>query len=350
MKIKMYGQVVISLLFFISILSIQCTPDAEKKINSGIELYNKEEVANAKEELESGLFAFSSKNTLDDNPKISIGYNVIYKRHEDSLIINYPIKVEINIDKNYKIIYYDPDSKRLVLSNGIDINIYNNEGLLTKVIATSIDDKNKVKSVILINDKLLYFREKRVYVYDYATNNHKLLTKERFFCPVKGSYYIIKFHKTKSAIAIIIGMAGVYNMSVLDTIDSSILLKNHRISSSKLLFNDDNIYYITGKTGKWTLRKISIRSKKRTKLLEFDDLLDVEFSDAGFLYENRNGLWLYDYSSKKPEKIPFQFELAGICNGRPLIKNRGKIYPVNMKIFIDKIAYLKRVTPALFAE
>ena len=73
--------------------------------------------------------------------------------------------------------------------------------------------------------------------------------------------------------------------------------------SAELLFHEDFIYYITGKSNKWELKRISVRSKKKSKLLNFKDLIDIEFSPSGILYENTSGLWFFDYLNNEPERI-----------------------------------------------
>ena len=151
------------------------------------------------------------------------------------------------------------------------------------------------------------------------TDKASYLIDERFYRPNKDPYYNLYLGYEEEILSLVIGTGGEYFLSLIDMRKKKVLLKNKKISSSKIMVNNRDVFFISGKSGKWALKKYSITKQNIQTLAKLKDIIDIEFSRSGLLFENSNGLWFLLYSSKNKEDIHFDFKLAGSCNGYPFV-------------------------------
>jgi hypothetical protein len=328
---------------------LQCAPDGEKRFASGVELYNNGRIPEAVNEFEAGIMAFVSIKSFSD-PNIISCDNALYIRDAEIIKIIYPVKVKIKTTRDYNIVSFDPVLYRSAVTNSADIKIYDGEGSLKKIISP-LENKNKnIKSVLLDNNSIIYFIDSIIYTCNIDTGEAMTVTGQKFDCPFADTFYSVKFYLSGKSLAAVIGMAGVYNLSIIDLDKNAVLIKNKEIASSKLFFSGDDIYYIIGKSGSWTLNHLSIKKNITVRISDFSDLVDVEFSNAGIMFENKLGVWFLKYDGDKPDNLPFRYELAGGCGGRSLLKYKDDSYAADMKIFQEKIDYLKNAAPQIFIK
>ncbi|MDY6969632.1 MAG: hypothetical protein SVR08_13385 [Spirochaetota bacterium] len=331
-------------------ISLMCIEKKEMGLDAGIKQYNNGNKTSAITTIEKGILDIISVWRWE-NGDITSNNNLLYHRNSDLLKLVYPIEKEIEIDKDYNIIRYDPNTKRTLLCNGTKIKIYNQEGLLIKDISSQSYEKKEsnIKALGLIKGRLYVYRNRKIYLYDLSLNDNKPFLRDRFSPPYSHSYYYdVKFYLYKNKLAFVVGSGGSYNLSVIDVDNNKIMINNQKISSSKISFNDVDIYCITGSTGRWVLTRISVLTKKITKLLKLNNLTDLEFSSQGILFEKIDELWIYKYNYRNLERIPFRFELVGSCNENILIKYNNKYYLIDLINLFDQIVYLKNIIPEIF--
>lgn len=346
----MKKQAIILLLFLapglFSVL-LQCTPYAEKKFNSGSELYKKGEIARAGREFEAGVFSYMSKAAFSETGISSCG-EALFIREDNMIKLIYPLEITIKAAGDFNIISYDAVSGRLAASNGIDINIYNQEGKAEKIISPAENDGDKVMAILLNKNNIIYFIDSVIYSCDINSAEAKSITEDKFYRPYKDPFHLVFLKKSGENLAVIIGIAGIYHLSVVDLNKNKTLIKDKTISASKIYLDNEYVYYISGQAGKWALNKISLKTKKSDSLAKLDDISDIEYSAEGLLYENSGGLWFYNYGNEEHQKIPFKYSLAGSYDAYPLLKYEDDTGIADMKIYLEKVGYLKENFPRLF--
>jgi hypothetical protein len=333
------------LLLFAAFL-YSCTQDAEKKISKGLELYNNGEIPKASRNIEEGLIISSAIKKLNEN-RLSYGKNALYNRQKKIFKIVWPLDMDLELTEKYNIVSYDPDSSKLGLSNGYDIRIYNQEGNLIKTCGPTPDDK-QIKAFIINSEYIYYYKNKGMYIYDQATDTERLLMSDKSNAFSDKERYEVYMYRAGNLLGTAVGIAGKYNYNIFDLNSNSPVIQNLNLSSNKLLLRYNELYYIAGNAGKYVLARLSIPSMKIKNLFQFEGLSDVEFFNSGLLFENKNGLWGFDYEKSYARKIPFSYELGGECCGKAVIKYSDNYYIIDSVKFFDMIDYLKDKAPSIF--
>jgi hypothetical protein len=323
-----------------------CIQNPEDKINNGIALYSNEESAKAMVIIEDGLINSALIKKLDEN-HYSFGENVIFYRKKKILRTVWPLELDIEINENYNIISYDPDSKKLGLSNGYDIKIFNSDGDLIKTCGPTPDDQ-RIKSFIIINGKIYFYKDTKIYSYDIESDNVTLLTNDKFSNLFGKESFNVKFYKSENLLCAVLGTAGKYYFNILDLRNNLLILQNINLASSKLLIKNNEIYYISGDAGKYSLILQTILPKKIKNLFGFSNLSDIEFFSTGLLYEDKAGFCVIDFEKTNNLKSPFHYEIPGQCNGKPVIKYGNKYYIIDLPVFMDKINFINNKIPSIF--
>ena len=325
-----------------------CIQSPQDKMEKGIALYNNGDTQKGKSSIEDGLINSALIEKLNGK-QISYADNVIYTRKKNILQIIYPVKANIEIDEKYDLLTYDAESKKLGISNGTEINIYDADGSLIKTIAPATDDQ-RVKGFTFVNDKIYYVKDRKIYSYDLSTDSGSNVINNKLKVSAENDIYNARFFRTDSSLGIVIGIAGNYYFNILDLKNSKMTLTDLAVASSKLFFQNNEIYYIAGDAGKYSLVKFTIPSKTKDTLFEFKDLTDVEFFPSGALVEDNNGFGVIEYVNALNQKIPFDYKLSGQCIGNPVIKYKNYYYAINFTSFMNSFTDLKNKIPALFSE
>lgn len=334
----------VTILLFI-VLFAGCTQNPGKKIEKGIELYISGETAKAITLIEDGLVNSALINKIKVN-QLSFGENVLFYRQKKNLRIIWPLELNIEISEKYNLISYFPEANKLGLSNGYDIKLYDSAGNLIKTCGPTPDDK-RIKAFTLINELIYYYKDKKVFIYDPAGDTEKQLSNVKTQLLFDNESYDAKFYKTDNSLVAVAGIAGRYYLSIYDLKNNSVILANYEIASLKLLFRNDDIYYVSGSAGNYTIIKKSIAAKKQKNLMEFKNLKDIEFFASEILFEDKEGLWFAGYESSR-QKIPFRYELAGQCGGNPVIKYANNYYVTDVIRFADSLNQIKEKAPIVF--
>ena len=206
--------------------------------------------------------------------------------------------------------------------------------------------KNQVKSIAVFADMVIYYAKNQLHTFEASTLTEGLLTGESFKPPYKKLYNVF-LDKHDNFLSVLLGIAGSYYLSVVDMEKSRVQVKNIALSSSKFHMNDNKIYYIQGTSGNWKIYRYAVIDKSKKHLRTFKDLVDIEFTSKGYIFETSKGLFLSEYHNSKSVKIPFNYKLAGKCNNHISLKYNKNTYLVDIKSLIDNISYLKEVIPEI---
>lgn len=332
-----------------SLLLFSCAPSAENKLNKGIEQINKGETEKGIANIEEGLISYASLKKINST-NLLYGINLLYFRQKKTYNFIWPIETEIASGDNCSIISYNPGTNKIGMSDGFDIKLYDSEGNFIKTLGPVKDENPGVKAFININDKVYYYKDKRIYIYDLLTDNEEFLTNEHFLKPFTEDKFNVKFYNTDNTLALILGIAGRYNLNIIDLSGNSVILKNVKAASPVIAFKENSAYYISGDAGKYYLNKADLKSRKTEKKINFESLIDIEFFNSGFIYEGKDGIWVSSFDGNNRQKIPFNYKLAGVCGNNPVFKYNEFYFVMDMDKLHDQLGILKDAVPMVFGD
>ncbi len=335
----------------ISLLGISCTPSFDKIVSKGLMLHKSGKISEAVRLIEMGLIESSSVKRFDAL-KLFISNNVIYERDNNEIRILYPVEIEFQIDDSeYDNIqfYFDLEARRVAYSNRNVIKLFSDSGDVIHSANLGLANDKKIRSIILRGDRLYYYCDGEMYFYAFDVRENAVLIKdEKFLPPFTGLSYTVSFVSSKDILGITSGIAGSYYSSFIDYGNDSVLLKNLRVSSSRLLINSDSVFYISGSPGDWFLERVSLSNKKKNKLHRFEYIVDLYFFDGGLIFEKRDGLWFADNTKRMAVRIPNTSQPIAAIMDRLLVRAGNSYYLIDLKDFLKKAVYLSELLPDIF--
>lgn len=340
-KYKFLGCSLLSVL----LLLCRCSLDPESRLNSTIEQYL-EKKPGAVQALELELLGNISIENVEGSNLQSTG-NILYILNENEADIIYPLKRNLTMTDGEELKLLDFSGDYAVLSDGLQFCIFDGDGN-HRIDETIGDKKNRVKSLIIIGDDIVYYKNFSLYRFNIINKSNEKLLKESF-PPPYANYYKVRLYKKDDLLYILAGLAGSYYFNIVNCATQSVVLKNLGMSSSKHFTDTATIRYITGNSGNWELMQYTIAAKKKTSIAKLNDIVDIELAVGGYLWENRSGLWAADYGKDKI-RIPFPYQLAGTYKGRVLLKSKDYCYFIDMKKLFVQLNNLKKKAPDLFDE
>jgi hypothetical protein len=312
-------------LLFLGIISSGCSVDPEARLNRALDRFIEKEPG-ALTELETDFIRYASIDSLDGENLQSNG-TLLYRVSESSAKVVYPHRLTLDLTGGGNVTLVAADDSHAVISDGIQIGIFSGSGSHRRD-ETIGDAKSPVRALSIDGDSLLYYRNSRLYRYDFTGNVSSQAFKETFPSPY-ASFYNARIEKKGKLLSVLAGIAGLYSFTIVDAGTGSVLLKNLGMSSSRYFLGDKAVYYIAGSSGKWELTRFDLASRAKKSLARFTDLVDIEPAASGYVCETNEGLWTALYGKDRMH-IPFPYELAGSYRGRVLLRYKGAYYFMDM--------------------
>jgi hypothetical protein len=320
-----------------------CSLDPESRLNSAIDRYL-EHKPDAIRDLEKEFLNNISIETIKGSNLLSTG-SIVYSLDENDVDIIHPLKRSLSLNGGEGVSLVDLSDDHIVLSDGLRFSIFDSAGNRRND-ETIGDKKSQVKSLIVIGDDIIYYKNFNLYRYSIINKSSEMLLKESFPPPYE-KYYTVRLYAKDNLLCILAGLAGSYYYSIVNYATQSVVLKNLAMSSSKHYAGATAIRYIAGNSGNWELVQYTVSSKKKNPIAKLDDIMDIELAVGGYLWENRNGLWAAEYG-KDRVRIPFSYQLAGTYKGRVLLRYKNYCQVIDMKKLFIHLYSLKNKAPDLF--
>ena len=330
--------IVICVLFF-----SHCSLDPERKLNNAVDEY----LAKGFRALQSLEHEFINYVSIDsvDAQHVNTNGNILYTLQENKIEILYPVQRKLSILDGTAVKHAYITRDYCVITDGIQLCIFNGEGS-HKNDETIGDKKHAIKSILITGDNIIYFKDQKLYLYNILLNTSEQFIKESFSSPF-AQYYAVDMIKIDNRLGVLVGIAGLYNFSVVNLTNESSVLKNLPMTSSKLSMDAKQVYYMAGNAGNWELIQYSLEQKKKKSVEKFNDILDIELFPGAFVFENKSGLWAAEYGKDKI-RIPFPFQVVGKYRDRLVLKSRELYYIVDMKKMLSCLMNIKARAPDLF--
>ena len=326
------------------IFHINCADNPDKILKKSIKSYQ-EGISGSFEKIESALLKKITLNSFNST-NLKVDSAALYFINENQINIFHPVNKSFSLADGEQIKHFTLNNNYCAITDEKLLSIYRTNGSHEKEIILG-DKKRKIKAILSYEDMIIYYVENKLFSYDFTSDTTQQLTNDTFKPPYT-KYYSVKFYPKENILGIQAGIAGSYYFSIIDLPTRKILIKNISISSSKLYMSSSHIYYIFGSTGNWELKKISLKSKNKSKINKFNDLIDIELTSHGLIYENSKGLWVSSYEMKS-NLIPFKYRLFGKYKDLVVLKYKNKIYLTDLKKLIDDVNFLKNNVPEIFS-
>lgn len=327
----------------IQIFLAGCSLDPDRKLNSAVERYLGKKPS-AMRNLETEFIKHVSTDSISGE-RLQTNGRFLYTSDANDTEIVYPIKLDLSMPGGEGIQLCDVSDDYAVISDGIRISIFDGDGDFIGD-ETPGDKKSPVRSVLLMDGKILYYRNSTLYRYNIADKTSEQYLKETF-PPPYAQHYTVSMYARGDFLCICAGIAGSYYLSIVNLPDERIILKNLSISSSKHAVTDNFVFYIKGSSGRWELIRYSLTVKSKQTLASFASIIDIELADSGYILENNSGLWASEYGGEK-KRLPFAYQLAGTCRGMVLARHKESYYLIDTKRLFDVIRKLEEKAPELF--
>jgi hypothetical protein len=323
----------------------RCSLDPESRLNRAVEQYL-EHKPGAIHDLEMEFLDNISIEKIKGSNLQSTG-SILYRLDENDVDIVYPLKRSLSMNDGEGVKLVDLNGDYIVLSDGLRFCIFDHDGNRRNE-ETIGDQKNQVKSLIVIRDDIIYYKNFNLYRYSIINKSSEKLLKESF-PPPYANYYKVRLSAKGDLLNILTGLAGSYYYSIVNYETQSVILKNLGMSSSKHYTDATAIRYMAGNSGNWELIQYTVAAKKKNPIAKLKDIIDIEPVMGGYLWENRDGLWAAEYGKEKI-RIPFPYQLAGTYKGRVLLQYKDYCYFIDMKKLFIHLNSLKNNAPDLFNE
>jgi hypothetical protein len=120
-------------------------------------------------------------------------------------------------------------------------------------------------------------------------------------------------------------------------------MKNITASSSELNLNDNNLSYVRGGTGSWSIEKYELPSKKRSQLKGVGKIDNIFIARDGFITLSGKKYLIESFSGEKGI-MPQDWNILGICRNTVLIEYGKVVYIIDFPVLIEKVKELNAKT------
>ncbi|MCX8123951.1 MAG: hypothetical protein N3F66_07270 [Spirochaetes bacterium] len=320
------------LLCCVVILHISCS--REKNIDEGIRLYNEGLTQSAYVKFKEGLVQYSQVERIDAK-KIYVTPHAIFSS-ENLLTAIYPHKHDYNFPREVVSVWYNPDEDVCVATDGMVVYLSKNK----KESIINNPSQEPIKAVA--HAKHTYFLcGKELFIYTATDEQTKKFCTTEFAPPQALKYYNAYIDIVDDKLIVITGIAGTYNLWVLNT-KGDVLLSGVRIASWKHFLHNDELYVIKGSAGNWDFKRIHIKTKQEIQIKSFSNVTDIHMTEHGCIINAGEHMYVYLYSQEL-YVFPFVYSVKGETRTSMVIDNGGLVL-CNSEKFFQKIVKIAKST------
>jgi len=294
----------------ISVILISCgRPSDDDLIDAALRFNKGDEKSNKK--LEDLFFRRIEISKIDN--KILLADSFLFIENDSEIAIKYPIKKTFAAAGKRDFLYITISDDRMAYTDGNSIYCCDDE---TDPLYTSSD--NNIRSLIIIGDEIYFYNKFQLFRVSIKSKENVRIVNESFFPPYK-KLFNANFRNAGSLIGISSGIAGSYNISIVDIRKKSIIMSNIQSASSAFAINEDSIWYLGGSTGNWEVTKINLATKNKKIIQKINDINNFVITSNGYVYENNEGIHISNYLND-PINLPLRYRLMGICGDTIIMK------------------------------
>ncbi len=321
--------------------ALSCKVDPNKAFKEAVLKYKKGESQNF-----SDLEKYFIKSVSDEELLISdyeIDGNILFTQSRGHLNIFLPVKKKFILQKNIKVKSLDVNDKYGVISSGKKIYLYNSED---EYKVFNPKNPGEIEQVLIYGNRIIYFSDMKTYYFNVMNRRSEMLVNKNFKPPYEKFYKVYLF-KDAHYLGILLGTAGIYNLSIVDLKKEALIKENMRLSSYRLFFNNGTIYYLEGSAGQWKLVKYDLKKGSKDVLTSFDDIIDIIFTPDSVMIEKKKGIVAYNYNGLL-YNTPFKYRLSGVSGNNIILKYKTVTYIADTDNVNMKLKQLNDELPGIF--
>ncbi len=329
--------------------ALGCSPEHESKMLKGIEAYRQGAIEEGTLRAAEGLVLSSKIAKFKKGEPVASG-NVIYTRSDNTVRLHHPCAASIVVPAQFKQLACDPATGRIAATNGLELRIFGKGGASESSVVVSQDKKDKADSLAVSDDAVFYFVGRQLHRYSIADRKIAVVAgRDKIQPPFIGVPYYSHLYKSGTTMMVILGIAGDYTANIVDLAADSLFMKDIKVNSPRMWFENNRLWYVSGIIGMWQLVELSVPDKKKREVFKFRDIADVAFFPGGMLYEDREGLWAVLTGPRHLVKLPAQLKIAGMAHGAMLLTLEHATYLVDSTRLAAAIAFLAEKGPGMCA-
>jgi hypothetical protein len=247
----------------------------------------------------------------------------------------YPDQVKLNADKiiSDNIIYADTGKNRIVLGNSKGFCVFDSDGDPVNIYLA--DKKETIDASAIRGDNAVFLSGGRM---QELSGDEKKVRKidSGVYNPPYKKLFRSAMISTDKYYGLITGIAGSYYISIFDSVSGSSLVKNIASSSFEFNIRGDDVFYVRGGTGVWSVIRFEIPAKKRNEIKKLGKISDVYVGESGFIYISEKRTYIETFDGAKWE-APAELDVKGICRDSALVQYKGKMHIIEFNVLYEKL-------------
>lgn len=328
------------LVLTVTIMTASCFNSPESVYERMLDKYEDGNNGNITLMAEKFLIAFSKiKINYDD---IYFNKSVILSVKGNDIKIIYPADVNVKGDNSIgdNISFADMNDKIIVLGNNKGFCIFDRDGDPHTVYKS--EKKERIDAVALRDRNVIYLSSGKMFELPYGEKKVKRMDSGEYYSPYK-KYFRSSIFVSDKFITLATGIAGSYYISVFDASNGSSIMKNISASSSEFNINENNLSYVRGGTGSWSVEKYEIPSRKRSQIRGVGKINNIFIAKDGFITINEKKCSIESFDGEKGI-LPQEWNIIGICRNAILIEYGKVVYVIDFPLLLQKIKELNKKT------
>ncbi len=294
---------------------------------------------------EKFLMAYSDNKVNYDN--LFFNKSLILYINNNDIEIIYPDKISIKGDKSIgeNISFADMNGENIVLGNNKGFCVFDKDGDPHTVYKS--DKKDRIDAVSLKSKNTVYLSEGKVFELSNSDKKVKRMDSGEYHSPNK-KYFRSTMYASEKFIVLATGIAGSYYISIFDSVSGTPVMKNISASSLELNMNDNNLSYVRGGTGSWSVEKYEIPTKKRNQVKGVGKIDNIFIARDGFITLSGKKYLIESFAGEKGI-MPQDWNIIGICRNAVLIEYSKIVYIIEFPVLLEKIKELNKKTGEKFS-
>jgi len=337
---KCRNHVILLTIYTAAMFFVSCSNSAESAYERMLGRYQKGKEGNITLMAEKFLMAFSDIKVNYDN--LFFNKSVVLSINNKDIKIIFPETVSINGDKSIseKISFADINGENIVLGNSKGFCVFDKDGDPHSVYKS--EKKERIDALALKGKNIIFLSEGKISELSYSDKKVRRMDPGEYHSPYK-KYFRSSIIVSDKFIALATGIAGSYYISVFDAVSGNAVMKNITASSSELNINDNNLSYVRGGTGSWSVEKYELPSKKRNQIRGAGKIDNIFIAKDGFITISGKKYTVESFNGEKGV-MPQDWNIIGICRNAVLIEYGKIVYLLDFPVLLQKIKELNEKT------
>ncbi len=340
MNMKNYKNSVIMIILLISAGITTSCNSPESVYERMLSKYENGKAGNMTLMAEKFLMAYS-ENKINYN-NLFFNKSMILSISNNDIKIIYPESISIKGDKSIgeNISFADMNEENIVLGNNKGFCVFDKDGDPHTVYKS--DKKERIDAVSLKEKNTIYLSEGKIFELSHGDKKVKRMDSGEYHSPNK-KYFRSSMLTSDKYIVLATGIAGSYFISVFDGISGSSIMKNITASSLELNMSENNLSYVRGGTGSWSVERYELSSKKRTQVRGVGKVENIFIAKDGFITISGKKYLIESFGGEKGI-MPQDWNIIGICRNAVLIEYGKIVYIIEFPELLKKIKELNEKT------